>query len=152
MNLMGPMERMQHQGGFAPNQPMGGGQQMMGPSPDIIQKLMQMFQGGMNPGGQMMPPQANMGINNGMPSMGGIGMSKPPMMGGGGMNMNQSPGFFNNEAKMRMGGFMDPGKFGGISGPNGPIKMGPMEAPEAHMGTEEKRRLGGGFKMPEVQY
>jgi hypothetical protein len=96
MNFMGPMEQMQHQGGFAPNNPspmmasggmspMGG---MMGPSPEVLQKLIAMFRGGQNPGGQMMPPQAN----NGQPSM--IGMSKPT-----------NPGFMPHP--MRAGGFKD---------------------------------------------
>lgn len=126
--MMGPMDRMQHQQGFAPNNPSGGmmgqpppmaGNPMMGPSPEVLQKLMAMFQGGQNPGGQMMPPQANY--------MGGMqnGMTQPPMMSNIGMSKPTIPSFTPPMNPMMGGGMKDPNILGGES--HKKFNMGPLK-------------------------
>jgi len=169
---IGPMDRMQHQQGFAPNQPIGQapmGQTMgqnpnmmggfgVGPSPEILQKLMAMFQGGQNPGGQM-PNGMPFGHHNKPPMMGpmggGIGMSKPPMMG--------DPNRLGGE-KFAMGpSLVDPNQWrngGGIMGPDGKVinSFKPAwggERPEKNMGTTEKNQRAQSpdiFSRPDVRF
>lgn len=109
----------------------GGMNPGMGPSPDIMQRLLQMFHGG----GMQRGPMNTAGMPMQQPMQQQMQQQSPigPSIG-----MNQSPGFFNRERSVAGPGIQAPGK-GSINGPG--MKAAPREAPEAHMGTAEKNRL-----------